>query len=67
MLWRLYDIRYEYHREDLPTEIIVELDKFPWINDIDTGFGNLNCKAHRAIKEITGVNSLSCKVELLKK
>lgn len=67
MLWRLYDIDYEVKRGDLPTEIIVNLDKFPWINDIDVGFGNLNCKVHRAIKEITGCNSLSCKVEPLKK
>ena len=67
VLWRLYDIKYDSNRTDLPTEIIVDLNKFPWFNDIPVGLGNLNCKASRAIKEITGCNSLSCKAEVLRK
>ena len=67
MLWRLYDIKYESDRTDLPTEIIVDLTKFSWFDEIPVGFGNLNSKASRAVKDITGCNSLSCKVDILRK
>jgi hypothetical protein len=65
--WRIYDIEYESDRKDLPTEIEVETDKFEWFNDIPIGFGNLNCKLSRMIKEITGCNSRSCKFDPLRK
>lgn len=70
MLWRLYDIKYESSRTDLPSEIHVDLndlERFPWMKDVEVGPMHLNFKAFRAIKEITGCVSTSCKVEILKK
>jgi len=62
--WHLYDIIYESPRCDLPTEIIVDLDddqRFPWTKDVEVGPMNLNFKAFRAIKEITGSVATGCK------
>lgn len=67
MMWRIYDIEYETPREDLPSEIHVETNKFEWFNDIPIGLGNLNSKLGRIIKEVTGSKSISCKYESLKK
>jgi hypothetical protein len=58
----LYDIVYEEDRDDLPTRIEVDFEQFPWFHKIDVGFGNLNCKAYLAIKEVTGCNAISCKL-----
>ena len=69
-MWRLYDIRYEQYRGDLPTEIHVDLDdtqRFPWMKEVEVGPMNLNFKAFRAIKEITGSTATTCKVEMLKR
>ena len=65
--WRIYDIKYDSARTDLPTEIEVETDKFDWFNSIPTGLGNLNSKLSRIIKEITGCQSTVCKVKTIKK
>ena len=65
MRWRIYDIVYESDRQDLPTEIEVETDKFEWFNDIPVGFGNLNSKLGRIVREITGCDSKSCKYETI--
>ena len=67
MRWRIYDIVYESDRQDLPTEIEVETDKFEWFDGIPIGLGNLNCKLGRMIKEITGCNSKSCKYQSIKR
>ena len=67
VLWRLYDIQYESPRGDLPTEIFVDLRKFSWFDEIPVGLGNLNSKVGRAVKDITGCNSLSCKVDIVRK
>lgn len=67
MLWRLYDIKYEQERQDLPTEITVDLDNFPWSKDVEVGPMHLNFKAFRAIKEITGVTSTGCKVDMVRR
>jgi len=67
MMWRIYDIVYETPRGDLPTEIHVDISKFEWFDDIPVGFGNLNSKLGRIIKEVTGSASHSCKYESLKK
>lgn len=70
MLWRLYDIKYESGRGDLPTEIHVDLndyERFPWMKDVEIGMMHLNFKAFRAIKEITGCTATTCKVDMIKK
>jgi len=70
VLWRLYEIRYENPRGDLPTEIHVDLndtERFPWMKEIEVGPMHLNFKAFRAIKEITGSVASGCKVEMIKK
>jgi hypothetical protein len=70
VLWRLYEIRYEVPRGDLPTEIHVDLndhERFPWMKDVEIGMMHLNFKAFRAIKEITGSVAIGCKVEMIKK
>ena len=70
MLWRLYEIKYETPRGDLPTEIIVDLNdeqRFPWFKDVEVGPMHLNFKVFRAIKEITGSVATGCKVEIVKK
>ena len=61
--WRLYDIVYKHNKQG-PSEIIVNLDEFVWSNDIPVGMGNLNSKAYKAIKEVTGCEMHSCKVEV---
>jgi len=61
MLWRIYDIEYEISRQDLPVEIIVDLDKFNY--EVEPGMGNLNHKVYRAIRDITGCKALNCKVQ----
>lgn len=69
MLRKFYDIKYESSRKDLPTELIIDLERFSWCKDVPVGFGNLNSKVRRAIKEITGCYPTSCKlgkIELLK-
>jgi len=67
MMWRIYDIVYVNPRGDLPSEIHIETSKFEWFDEIPYGFGNLNCKLGRIIKEVTGSESISCKYESLKK
>jgi hypothetical protein len=70
MLWRLYEIKYESSRTDLPSEIHVDLDdleRFPWMRDIKVDPLHPNLKVFRAIKEITGCRVNDCKIEILKK
>lgn len=67
MLWRLYDIKYEEEKNDLPKELILDLNSFSWSKDVEIGMMNLNFKAFRAIKEITGCVATSCRVDVIKK
>jgi hypothetical protein len=64
MLWRIFDIKYECTRADLPTEIIIDLDKFS--DNVDRNMCNINHKASKAIHNIAGCKSFECKVELYK-
>lgn len=62
MLRKFYDIKYESSNPGLPTELIIDLERFEWCNDIPVGLGNLNSKVIRAIKEITGCYPVSCRI-----
>lgn len=66
IMWRIYDICYDCQRQDLPAEIIVNLNKFEWPG-VDEGPGNLNHKVYQTIKTITGCNATDCKVEIVDK
>jgi hypothetical protein len=62
--WKIFDIEYENAIPSAPNEIIVSnMDKYSM--DIDKGQGNLNTRAHRAIKAITGLEAKACKVNML--
>lgn len=67
VLWRIYDITYDSDRKDLPTEIIVDLDKFYWAKDVEVGMMNLNFKVFKAIEQITNCKSTGAKAEVYKK
>lgn len=58
---RLFDIIYKEPREDLPKEIVVDLSKYNWVVK---GLGHLNSKAYLAIKDATGCESISCKLDI---
>ena len=58
---RIYNIKYKTENNSLPTEIIIDLNKYI----ADVGFGNMNSKAYQAIKDITGYEAESCKVEMI--
>jgi hypothetical protein len=60
--WRLYDIQYKGNKNG-PSEIIVNLDDLDWSKDIPIGFSNLNTKTYKAVKEVTGSEIHSCKVD----
>ena len=60
--WRLYNIVYK-NKGQGPGEIIVDLDEFSWSSSIPIGFGNLNSKTYKAVKEITGLEIDSCCVD----
>jgi len=62
--WRFYDIIYKNNIQG-PNNVIVNLENYEWCKDIPVGFGNLNCKAYKVIKEITGLEINSCKVEMI--
>lgn len=66
IMWHIYDIHYDCQKQDLPSEIIVDLNKFDW-SDVDEGVGNLNHKVYKTIKLITGCNATSCKVKTINK
>jgi len=60
--WRLYDIVYKNGGQG-PAEITADLSVY---NDqVDVGLGNLNSKAYKAIKETTGLEMHSCKVDMV--
>jgi len=60
--WKLYDIKYRGNKYG-PTEIILNLDNFEWSKDVPVGPFHLNTKAYKAIKEVTGLELDSCKVD----
>lgn len=62
--WKFYDIKYRDNKFG-PTEIIINLDEFVWSSSIPVGPMNLNTKAYKAIKEVTGLELSSCKVEMI--
>jgi len=64
VLWRIYDIVFESDRRDLPTEIIVDLDKFYWSKEVEVGPFNLNHKVYKAIQQITNCKATSAKAEV---
>jgi hypothetical protein len=62
--WKIFDIEYENANPSAPNEIIVSnMDKYSM--DVDKGLGNLNTRAYRAIKAITGLEAKACKVNML--
>jgi hypothetical protein len=61
MTCRIYNIIYKESNSSLPSEIIVDLNKY----SADVGFGNMNSKAYQAIKAIVGYEAQSCKVEMI--
>jgi len=61
MTCRIYNIIYKEPNSVSPTEIIVDLRRYY----ADVGFGNLNHRAYCAIKDITGYEAESCKVEMI--
>lgn len=62
--WKLYDIRYRENQSG-PSEIVIDLDSFSWSKDIPVGFGNLNSKVYKAVKEVTGLEIDVCKVDVI--
>jgi hypothetical protein len=61
MTCRIYNIIYKEPKSSLPSEIVVDLNKY----SADVGFGNLNSKAYQAIKDVTGFEAEFCKVEMI--
>ncbi len=57
---RVKDIRYYGSNKDLPKRLTLDISKY---SDIPVGFGNLNCKVYRAIKEKTGREAISCRLD----
>jgi len=62
-MWKLYDIVYKDNKSG-PGEVIIDLDGFEWSKEIPIGFGNLNSKTYKAMKEVTGLEIESCKVDV---
>lgn len=58
---RVKNIKYYGSNKDLPTKLTLDVSKY---NDIPKGFGNLNCKVYRAIKEKTGREAISCQIDI---
>ena len=61
MTCRIYNIKYKDSNTNLPTEIVVDLNKY----NADVGFGNMNSKAYQAIKAVTGFEAESCQIEMI--
>ena len=61
MTCRIYNIKYKEPNSSLPVEIVVDLNKY----SADVGFGNMNSKAYKAIKDITGFEAESCNVGMI--
>jgi len=62
--WILYDVRYRDNKNG-PNELILDLDGYPWSSSIPVGFFNLNTKAYKAVKEVTGLEIDTCKVDVI--
>lgn len=58
---KVKDIKYYGSDKDLPKKLTLDISKY---NDIPKGFGNLNCKVYRAIKEMTGREAISCRIDI---
>lgn len=56
---RVKNIKYYGTNKNLPDKLTLDISKY---NDIPKGFGNLNCKVYRAIKEKTGREAISCQL-----
>jgi hypothetical protein len=59
---RLYDVSYKDGKSG-PSEIIISLDNFERGPEISVGPFHLNNKAYKVIKEATGLELNSCKVD----
>lgn len=57
---KIYDIVYSNSRGDLPSEIYIDGNKF---NCIDNS-SDIYSKGYNAIKQITGIDAASFKIEL---
>lgn len=62
--WILYDIRYRDGKSG-PAEFILDLDGFEWSSKMPVGFGNLNSKVYKAVKEVSGLDIDTCKVNVI--
>lgn len=58
---KVKDIKYYGSEKDLPKKLTLDISKY---NQIPKGFGNLNCKVYRAIKEKTGREAVSCRIDI---
>lgn len=63
--WKLYDIKYYGNNKNLPKELTLDLNSYEWSKTIPYGLGNLNAKVYRAIKQETGREAKSCKVDMV--
>jgi hypothetical protein len=62
-MWKLYNIEYESDKG--PDSLLVDLDGYSWSSSIPVGPHNLNHKAFRAIKELTGCDAITCKFDTI--
>jgi len=62
-LTKLTDIKYK--EGNGPKELILDLDSFKCNKNVPVGPFNLNTKVGRAIKQVTGLDSVSCKFDSL--
>jgi len=62
--WILYDVRYKDDKPG-PRELILDLEGFSWSSSVPVGFFNLNTKAYKAVKEVTGLEIDTCKVNVI--
>lgn len=65
-IWKLYDIKYYGSNKSLPKELVLDLNSYEWAKNIPVGPFHLNTKAFRAIKQETGYEAKSCKVDMVK-
>lgn len=61
---KVFDIKYKDSNKNFPKELELNFEQYEWNDKIPIGFGNLNSKIYLAIKEITGCESISCRLDL---
>lgn len=59
---RLYNIQYQGSNTG-PAEFLLDWNQFAWIQDVPTGPMHLNTIVAKAVKEVTGLDIISCKFD----